>query len=550
MFNIEIRFVMKKVLIGLLVLTCIGSKAQKAADPIVMSVGNKQIHLGEFEYIARKNNEVDFSNSESLMKYVELFKNFKLKVVEAEHLGLDKSESFVKEWNEYKKQLETTYLSDKKGEEACARAIYEKANVYLDLKQIYIPFNSRQCVTKDTLAPYAKAMEIYEKIIGGLDFDTVGIQYSAAPAPEVVEITEKVEPADENAPKVKYEHIPYFLPLQKLKVFEDVAYSTPAGSVSKPFRSAEGYHIIKIEELRPYFGGIHAAYINIPYTQDSTKRTKEEVAQIAEEVYNKATAGEDFSELVYKYSVDTLDAGVLSWFGPGEMIRPVEVATYALANPGDISKPVMTDLGAYIFKLLEKRPTTPFEEVSSRLITEMGKKDKERNFDLFKSYDEYLKKEYKYTFFPKAYAELEKLADEYFPTSEKFQESAGGMTNALFRLDGKEFTLKDFSEYMKASPLSAKTYSKDFMAEELTLFVREKATACEMLNLEKKNPEMTYLLQEYRDGILLFDICNDKVWSKPVEEQEGLEAAWLKELNEKYPVTVNKNVLNTLGKKK
>ncbi|MDR0538425.1 MAG: peptidylprolyl isomerase [Tannerellaceae bacterium] len=531
---------MRKILIGLLVLTSIGSKAQKSADTVVMVVGDRKIYLDEFTYIAQKNNEVDFSDSESLTKYVELFKNFKLKVVEAEHLGFDKSESFEKEWGEYKNQLEAAYLSDKKGEEAYARALYEKANTYLDIKHILIPFSSRQCLSKDTVAPYLKAMEIYGKITGSLNFDTVGVQYSAAP----------VDGTLGNTAVIKYERLPYFLPLQKDVAFENMAYATPAGGITKPFRSAEGYHIIKVESRWPYFGGIHVAYINIPYEQDSLKRTKEEVNALINEIYSNAVAGEDFTSLVYKYSADTLDAGVLSWFGPGEMVKSVEVATYALTNPGDISQPVITEIGAYIFKLLEKRPTTPFEDVSSRLITEMGRKDKERNFELFKTYDEYLKKEYKYTLYPKAYAEIEKLAEDFFPTSERFNEKISDMSVPLFRLGSNEFTQKDFGKYILEYPYSSKTYSKEFLAEELLLFVREKGIALETQNLGKKYPEITYLLKEYHDGILLFNISNEKIWSQPLNEQDSLEVTWLKELGEKYPVTVNQNVLKQLSGKK
>ncbi|HCC51294.1 MAG TPA: hypothetical protein DEQ30_03920 [Porphyromonadaceae bacterium] len=56
------------------------------------------------------------------------------------------------------------------------------------------------------------------------------------------------------------------------------------------------------------------------------------------------------------------------------------------------------------------------------------------------------------------------------------------------------------------------------------------------------------LVKEYYDGILLFEISNKRVWSRPVEEQEQLEAEWVKELKEKYPVEVNRKVLKSLKK--
>jgi peptidyl-prolyl cis-trans isomerase SurA len=540
---------MRKILLSLLAVVCLTCKAQKTADSVIMTVGSKQVSLAEFEYIAHKNNEVDFSDSKSLMNYIELFRNFKLKVVEAESLGLDNRETFKQEWEEYKTQLIAGYMSDKQAEENFARTIYKRADEYLVLKQIFLPFQSKQCVTKDTLAPFKKAMEIYDKIAGGLSFDSVSVQYAQSSLAGNREIGSKQNEEEENAITIRYETIPFFLPMQKNKIFEEIAYATPVGNTAKPFRSAEGYHILKVEDRRPYFSKMLVAYINVPFELDSVKRTTDEVMAIINEVYDKAISGEDFTQLVYKYSVDTVDGGVLARFGPGEMVSSVEKITYALAL-GEISKPLVAEKGAYIFKLIERREAPAFEDVSEKLIADLGRKEQERNFGLFKSYDDSLKKEYKYVLYPKAYAELEKLADEFFPTSEQFQSKLKNMNKQLFRLNGKDFTQQDFGAYIQASPVSQKTYSKDFLNEELSLFVREEARKCEQNNLMIKYPEIALLLQEYRDGILLFDISNDKVWSKPVEEQEALETAWVKELNEKYTVTINPDALKLLSQKK
>ena len=86
------------------------------------------------------------------------------------------------------------------------------------------------------------------------------------------------------------------------------------------------------------------------------------------------------------------------------------------------------------------------------------------------------------------------------------------------------------------------------MQEVFDLFVRDIVTTTERKNLETKHPEFTHLMQEYRDGILLFNISNQKVWSKPAAEQPELEKAWLQELNKEYPVTINWKLLKKLKK--
>jgi peptidyl-prolyl cis-trans isomerase SurA len=335
--------------------------------------------------------------------------------------------------------------------------------------------------------------------------------------------------------------------LQKLKAFEDAVYSASVGQPTLPVRSAEGFHLIKVHFRRPNFGKIQAAYINIPCTTGSVTRSKEAVARLAAEAYNKAIGGEDFSDLVETYSADTLHKGVLPPFFPGDFVTPIEDAVCALEKPGDITPPVITETGAYLFKLIEKKGRDSFNDAKAAIIDNMRKT--EWNFVLYKAFDDYLKKEYNYVFHPEAYAELEKLCDNYFPDSNDFPAHAKDMNKTLIELNGEDFPQKEFVYYIRKNPFSAKTYSKDLLKEVFALFVRDIATMFERRNLETKHPDMPHLIQEYRDGILLFELSNIMVWSHPLEEQDGLERQWLKELNDKYPVTINWPALKKLTRK-
>ncbi|MDR1920061.1 MAG: peptidylprolyl isomerase [Tannerellaceae bacterium] len=539
------QFRITKTIISLFVFFTSIGYAQTLPDSVIMLVGSKQVSLTEFEYIARKNNEVDFADKKSLNKYVEMFKNFKLKVLEAESLGMDKTASFARELEEYRLQLLAGYMSDRNGEEAAARRVYDRSGEYLVLSHILIPFEEDEYVTKDTVPVYEKAMEIYERIREGADFDTLGISlFRASQNKPSTASASEVKPEI----PVRYEYLSRFLPMQKLKVFEDVAYSTPVGEVSLPVRTAHGFSLIKVHARQPNFSFIEAAYINIPATLDSITRTKAQVEKLIKEAHAKATAGVDFAALVKSYSVDTLNDGVLPKYPPGELLPSIENAVYGLAHPGDLTQPLLIGQNAYFFKLIEKKERPSFEEVKAAIISDMGKT--ELNFELYKAFDDYLKKDYNYVFYPEAYAELERLCDDYFPKGSAFLEKAKEMDKTLIRLNGEDFPQKEFAYYIQRNPFSAKTYSKDFMRELFDLFVRDIATAFEKQQLEVKHPEIQHLTQEYRDGILLFELSNEKIWSKPIEEQAALEEAWLKALNEKYPVKINVKLLKKLSKQK
>ena len=112
-----------------------------------------------------------------------------------------------------------------------------------------------------------------------------------------------------------------------------------------------------------------------------------------------------------------------------------------------------------------------------------------------------------------------------------------------------DFPQNEFAYYLQRCPFSTKTYAGDFMWEVYNLFIRDIVTTSERKNLEQKHPEMEHLMQEYRDGMLLFEISNQKIWSKPAAEQAELEKQWVEELNKSYPVEINWRLLKKLGKK-
>ncbi len=525
------EFLKKKLLVSLGVFACVTVSAQTASDSVVMTVAGKQVPLSEFIFIAEKNGEVDLSNMKSIKNYVKLFKNFKLKVAEAESLGLDRTSSFKDELEGYQAQLIDSYMSDKEGEKAAVRAVYDRGNYSVELTHILFRLPEKT-VSKDTLAVYQEAMRVYDRILKGEEMDTVGRAL-----------------AENDKEHIACEYVRCLLPMQSLKVFEDAAYSLPIGVLSKPVRTKLGFHLIKVHSRKPNPGRVHVSHILIAFPKDSAIQDSSAFLAKARDIYKKAQDGADFGELAKEYSGDAASAqkgGMLPWFGVGEMVLPFEQAAFALGKPGDLSGIVRTRFGYHIIKLLDKKGRPSFEEEEEALSRRMGQG--ERNFELYKAFDDRLKKEYGYVFYPEAYAELQALCDDYFPTDKAFYEKAKDMDKTLVRLDGKDFPQAEFAYYIQRCPFSTKTYAGDFMQEVYDLFIRDIVTTAERKNLETKYPEIPHLMQEYRDGILLFEISNREIWSKPSAQQKVLEEKWIAELNKKYPVTVNWKLLRKLKK--
>ncbi|MDR1096687.1 MAG: peptidylprolyl isomerase [Tannerella sp.] len=526
---------MKKIVmlcVSVMLMTALNAKEKE--DPIIMTVSGKKVPLSEFLFIAKKDNGVDLTDKKSAENYVDLFTIYKLKVADAEALSIHKAPKFEKELDSYKRQLQESYLSDKSGEDSAMHVVYERTKYIPGFKHLLFLFPGGEIVPKDTVAAYEKAIDAYNRIKNGEPFEAVGDSLAK-------------EAKDGG---IIYANVDYVFPLQMLRVLEDKVFSMEPGELSLPVRTMKGFNLLKLERKIPNPGSVKVAHILTSFP--STDLTDEEIGQLQAQsdlIYQKALSGEDFGELAKQYSDDTItgkQGGVLPYFNLGEMVEPFEKAAYALKNKGDLSAPVKTRFGFHILKLLDKKTEVSFEEVESRLYESMRRS--ERNFDLFHGYDEKMKARHGYVFYPEAYAELQRLADEYFPTDTSFFYKGMEMQKPLIRLKSIDFLQNEFVAYISRRPTSAKTLSIDFMQEIFDLFVREIVTEMEREVLERDYPEYNMLVKEYYDGILLFEVSNKRVWSRPAEEQERLEAEWVKELKEKYPVTVNRKVLKNLKK--
>lgn len=518
-------------LVSVVMIVAVEAKGKK--DPIVMKIVDKEIPLSEFLYMAEKDNSVDLTDKKSVENYVELFKNYKLKVTDAEAMTIHKAKKFEGELESYKRELQESFLSDKSGEDSAVYVIYERMKIMPSFKQILFRFTKGQLVTGDTISVYNRAMEAYNRIRNGESFDVVAESLTS----------------DGNDSTV-YANIDHLFPLQVVKSLEDRVYSMTPGELSLPVRSMGGFHLILLEAFIPNPGKVRVAHILTAFPSDEPTDDEIEAARSkSDSLYQRVMAGEDFATLAKTFSDDTFsgkEGGALRAFGLDEMVDPFEQAAYALENNGDVSKPVQTKFGFHIIKLLDRQKELLFEEVESRIYQSM--RVSERNFDLYRKFDNKMKERHAYHIYEDAYAQLDSLADIYFPIDTAFTNRAMRIDKMLFRLDSIDVPVSIFIEHMFRTRMSAKTYSKDFMNEVLNMYVRDIVREMERDCLERDYPEYNRLVREYYDGILLFEVSNKRVWAHPVEEQAELEAEWMKELNEKYPVTINWKVIKKLKK--
>jgi peptidyl-prolyl cis-trans isomerase SurA len=475
-----------------------GAKAQNS-DPVLMKVGNQNVTKSEFEYIYFKNNAANNLDRKSLDEYVELFKKFKLKVVEAENLGLDTLQSFKREFNGYRSQLAAPYLSDNSIEEKLAEEAYERLKQDVEIMYIFLQL-PRDATPQDTLDVYNRALDLCKKLKKE-DFAKTAKEVSASQN-FLSWVTGQIG-------------LPYAL--------EKAVYDLPVGTLSAPVMVSYGYYIVKILNKRPAVGKVDAAHIMKRFPENATQEQMQQVYNEIVEI-SKTLTKDNFAEKAKQLSDDkgtARNGGDLGFFGVGKMVSEFENAAFALKNSGDISAPVKTQFGWHIIMLKDKKGIASFDEIKPEIIKQF--KNDERANAGAKAMAQKVKKEYGYEFFQPAFDEVLEYAKKCVNTDTVFLSEVAKFQKPLFKIGNKNISQEKFIYYVYVKTNNEIESAPAQVAARLNSFIEEEAIAYEDSQLENKYPDLKNLLQEYHDGILLFNISNEMVWDKAVRDKEGLE---------------------------
>jgi len=476
-------------------------------DPVLLTVDGQNISLSEFEAVYKKNNRDEVVDYKDLEDYLELYINFRLKVREAEELGLDTVKKFIEELKGYQKQLAKPYLTDKEVTQNLVKEAYERSLKDVRASHILLKVGP-DALPKDTLVVYNKIMDIRKQAEKG-DFAALAKKYSEDPS------------AKDNGGDLGW-----FSVLRMVYPFEAAAYETPKGKISMPVRTRFGYHIIKSYGNRDAQGEIATAHIMIKTGKEATEEDQAKAKEKIMEVKSLLDKGQNFEDLAKKYSEDkgsSTKGGVLPKFGTGRMVPAFEEAAFGLKADGDYSEPILTDYGWHIIKRIERFPVPTFEEAEKDLSAKVAKDSRSEMSKL--SVLARIKKDYGFKETRTAVDELSKYLDDNLIEGKWNADTAKGLTKPVFSIGKKTYTQTDLSEYIGTHQSRRKPEALVVILNGLyNQFVEESLLAYEESQLPNKYPEYKALLKEYRDGILLFDLTDDKVWSKAVKDTTGLKA--------------------------
>jgi peptidyl-prolyl cis-trans isomerase SurA len=514
---------MKKSVFGLIVLifltiTAIPVFAQDS-DPVILNVAGEEISRSEFLNVYMKNNvNSEVLDRKSLEEYMELYINFRLKVKEAEALGLDTVRSFRDELAGYRKQLAQPYLIDEEMNKSLLQEAYDRKKTDIRASHILIRVD-RNAAPADTLVAYKKVMNLRKRILKGEDFGKVAMEASD-------DLSARDRQMEGRTIKGNLGDLGYFTVFDMVYPFETGAYNTPVGEVSMPVRSDFGYHLIKVTDRKPALGRVQVAHIMMRLPADASAEDSARIAAKAMEVYTRILNGEDFAHMAEQNSDDKSTAskgGVLPWFGANKMIPEFISEITKLKNLNDVTKPFLTSFGWHIVKLLDRKDIGAYEDVVNELKQSLTRSDRAKKSE--EALLNRIRREYKYTENLKARDDFYKVVTDTIFSAKWSAQQAAGLKKTIMTIGRQSFSQQDFANWLaKNQRKRAKEDIRTFVNGMFTTFVNETLLAYEDSRLESKYPDFKMLVKEYRDGILLFELTDQKIWSKAVKDTTGLEA--------------------------
>ena len=505
----------------------------------ILKIDNQVVNKSEFEQIYWKNKKEKIATKEDLDEYIELFINFKLKVISAEELGLDTTKKFIDELSGYRNQLEKPYLTDTSITESLINEAYYRTINEINASHIMVKLGPNPNPS-DTLKAYNKISSFLESINSGeLSFEKIAEESSEDPYA-----------------KTNAGNLGYFNAFKMIYSFENAAYKTPIGDVSKPIRTRYGYHLVRPNSTRKAMGKVKTSHIMITTNQklpNNNKITSEKINTIYNDLNNGTLS---FEELANKFSEDRKSAkngGEIGWISSGGNVYPeFEKTVFSLTKNGDFSKPFKTPNGWHIVKRLDYEPIGDLKSLSYEL---KNKIEKDMRGQKTKS-----------SFIKKLKVDYANLIEELITLNElkkilnnenfdfknmPLNKEIKGINNVILSIENRSYLIYDFLEYLlNLKKLDKNLIINNTLTKLYEKFVNQKLIAFEKTQLEKKYPEFKALMKEYRDGILLFEISDQMIWTKAIKDTSGLKEFYISNTDTwKWPNRIKATIYTSESKK-
>ncbi|TWI81582.1 peptidyl-prolyl cis-trans isomerase SurA [Lacibacter cauensis] len=485
-------------IVSILLLTVVlGSNAQT-----LFTYGTNKVDKAEFWRAFTKNN-TGATDEKAIREYLELFVRFKLKVQAAKEAKLDTLANIQNDIAAFRAQLAEQFMRNQPEVEALAQEALERSASEIEVAHVFVAYGT------DSSKAKAAIDKAYAQLQTGADFSATASSFST---------NDYVKSSGGYIGYVTVFTLPYEL--------ENAVYTTAVGNFSKPVASAKGYHIFKVLNKRASLGKLKAAQILIAVPANATQEEIAAAKTKAEMVYGLVQKGEPFEKLAQTYSDDKLtysNGGLMPEFEFTKYDAVFSNAAFGLKKDGDVTAPVQTVSGFHIIKRIGL--TAPSAAKNDRQALEDYAEKVNNDPRIYVAYakqKQQILKAVNYKAVPYNEADVWTVTDTTVKAKNYVSLYKANEQKVLFLLGTKKYSVTDWLKYVKSKQTAGYTPQRTQYKQMMTEFVDETAAQYYKDRLEITNPEIGNQIKEFREGSLLFEIMERKIWSVAPADSVGL----------------------------
>ncbi len=478
-----------------------------AKDEVIMTVNGVDVPRSEFEYLYHKNQQQQV-DPQSLEEYAEMFKIYKLKVADALAQKLDTMSAFQKEMDQYRADLATPYMTDSLYLNSLVKEAYDMSREEAEAFHIML---AKSLNDKEMVATRHQADSILNVLKNGGDFAELAAKYS-------------VDRASSN----QGGRMGYITAGRFPYAFEKAAFTLKPGEYSEIVESPQGFHILKGGQKRPARGTVLVEHIMKMVPPTATAEQQAAAKASIDSIYNAVVANPDiFEDLARELSDDKgsgRQGGKLSWFGAGMMVEPFDSASFAI-QVNEISKPVKSQFGWHVIRKLDAKGPASLEEMKPGLLKRIANPQDERYELVEKNLINKLAKKHKGSLNQK---NIDIICNEVEQNGldstwhVKALDATGMGAIEIAKIGKRSITLAEWAATVRPFDIAdgkvAASELKKYFAHHLDNQLKE--TEYEWLYANE--PDYKNLLNEYREGSLLYEASLREVWDKAAKDIDEL----------------------------
>lgn len=480
----------------------VGSALALGQDQPLLVVGRDTTTAGEFLYSYQKNREVRAGGDTlTLRGFLASYVVYRLKVADALRLRLDTLRKYRGEYARYRNAQLGSVLLPGEAVEARYRAAYARLQREVDASHILVSVSAG----RSDSAALRKAVALRLRLMAGADFDSLARRES-----------------DDVSARRNGGHLGYFSAFTMIAPFELAAFSTPVGEVSAPVRTPFGYHLIKVHDARPSRGRMRIAHIMVRAPEGVSGAQRDTARAQIERAYEAARAGVPFDTLMKQYSPSIYQAGAEarhSWVRMGSVPGWFGERVFSLREDGAVSAPFSSAVGWHIIKRLAHEAVPPYDEARDRLRA------------LMRQSGESVDDEAALVRAARGRVGARECDSGALALARWTQQAGLGavMPESLAslpvgELEGKALLVSNFSDWARAEGIGILGMPREALRGAIARYIDGEALARAAAREAMTNRQFGYLIREFHDGLLLFDVSDRKVWGADLTTEAALQS--------------------------